>query len=275
MNKELHLKRNTRIVIVIPHFNFPEGLEASVSTINESFSIDIIVVDDGSKTLPNESKTNQVFNNDGEIIYEYLNENSGIGVALNLGLEKAKALGYEFIARLDCGDYNKPDKFLKQLQYLDKNKDVMLLGTWGNVVDDDGNFIYELKHPTHYEDIKKKMYLNNTFLHPSIMFRTSVLDATGNYPHKYRRASQDYAFIFNVLKEFKVENYPEILIDYVTASNSISTTKRRLQVKNRIRIILDNFYFGFYPIYGLIRNIALLFVSRKFTTTLKKRLKLN
>ena len=63
---------------------------------------------------------------------------------------------------------------------------------------------------------------------------------------------------------------PEVLLDYIIDSDSISTKKRKLQVINRIKIIIDNFKFGFYPVYGLIRNSILYFFSRSSTTSIKK-----
>ncbi|MFD2917024.1 glycosyltransferase [Psychroserpens luteus] len=264
----------SRLVIVMAHYNNPKGLEESITSIDEQINVDVIVVDDGSNSKPNEQLLNQIYKL-GQIHFEYLDQNSGVGIAANLGLALALKKGYELIGRFDCGDLFMKDKCLKQLNYLDKNKDVKLLGTWANVIDNHGEFLHELKHPTDYESIKKKMYLNSMFLNPSVIFYSEIINTVGNYPLKYKRASQDYAFFFKVIKKFKSENYPEVLMDYISDPNSISTKKRRLQVFNRIRVIFDNFYFGLYPIYGLIRNTALLFVSRSFTTAIKKRFKLS
>lgn len=264
----------SRLILVMAHYNNPKGLEESLASIDEQINIDILVIDDGSKHKPNEELLNQIYNS-GQIYFTYLKQNCGVGVAANRGLEIAISKGYELIGRFDCGDLFMKDKCAKQINYLDKNKEVKLLGTWANVIDDQGDFLHELKPPTDYEVIKKKMYLNSMFLNPSVIFYSEIVNTVGNYPLRYRRASQDYAFFFKVIKHYKAENYPEILMYYVSDPNSISTKKRRLQVLNRIRVIFDNFYFGFYPIYGLIRNMALLLVSRKFTTGIKKRFNLS
>ena len=62
-------------------------------------------------------------------------------------------------------------------------------------------------------------------------------------------------------------------MDYIVDPKSISTTKRKLQVKNRIKIVIEHFYFGFYPIYGLFRGVLLYMFPRSVTTYLKKLLK--
>jgi len=266
--------KNSKLVIVIAHFNNVKGLENSLRSIDESFDIDIIIVDDGSKNKPDEAYLRSIYSN-GNLFFEYLKENSGVGIAANLGLKKAVEYGYELISRFDCGDFCKKDKFAKQLQFLKENPEIKLLGTWANVLNEEGELLHYLKHPTSYEEIKKKMYLNSMFLNPSVVFYADILEKVGGYQEKYKRAAQDYAFFFKVIKYYKAANYPEFLIDFVVEENSISTTKRKLQVKNRILIILDNFYFGFYPIYGLLRSCILYFVSRETTTTLKKVFKKN
>ena len=56
----------------------------------------------------------------------------------------------------------------------------------------------------------------------------------------------------------------------VLNENSISKTRRKEQVRNRIKILFSNFRFGFYPIYGLIRNIIIFFIPL-FVLNLIKR----
>lgn len=261
--------KQSKLVIVIPHYNSPKGLEESIASIDEKINVDIIVVDDGSNIKPNEKNLKQNYKF-GQVFFYYLENNSGIGAALNLGLKRAMEMDYKFIGRLDCRDSFIKNKCFKQIKYLEANPDIKLLGTWANVIDEKKQFLYELKFPVYYNEICKKIYSNFVFLHPSVIFYSHIVKEIGHYPYKYRRASQDYAFFFNVIKHFKAENYPEILVNYINEPNSISTKKRRLQVLNRIRIIIDNFYIGYQPIYGLFRNILLLLLSRKITTALKK-----
>jgi glycosyltransferase involved in cell wall biosynthesis len=259
----------SRLIVLMAHYNSPEGLEASLRSINEPFSVDVLVVDDGSDYKPDEIKLRNLYTN-GDLYFDYLETNQGVGIAANRALQIAQEKNYELIARLDCGDINHKNKYHHQLSYLDANKEVKLLGTWARVLDDKGNFKHMLKHPQSYEEIKKKMYFNSMFLNPSVVFYTSILKEVGDYPYKYRRAAQDYAFFFKVIKRYKAENLPEVLIDYIIEPHSISTTKRRLQVKNRIRIVLDNFYFGWHPVLGLLRGMLLYLFPRSATTFIKK-----
>jgi len=256
------------LLIVIPHYNDLESLQKTLGSVVEEVQVDVVVIDDGSKEKPDKSKIKF----QGNIFFKFLSINSGIGIALNKGLEFALENKYEYIGRLDCGDLCYKNKFTKQLDYLSKNKDIKLLGSWVRVIDEKGNFKYNLKHPTSYITIKKKMYLNSMFVHPTVIFRSEILSKTGNYPFKYRRAAQDYAFFFNIIKHYKAENYPEILLDYVMSNRSISNKKRKLQVYHRIRIIIDNFYLGITPIYSLARNLLLLLIPVNILTFIKSKL---
>lgn len=258
-----------KLIVLIPHYNNLEGLYKTLASIQEPFDIDLMIVDDGSQEKPNLEKLKSIYTK-GKIYLELLPQNQGGGVAANHGLALIEKMDYELIGRLDCGDLNKPNKYQTQLDYLKNNPDVMVLGTWADMVDEEGNLLFVLKHPTDYKDIKRKMFINSMFVHPSVVIRKEILKTTGHYKYKYRHAAQDFALFFEAVKHFKCENLPQSLLYYVIDENSVSSQKRKLQVKNRINILLENFELGFYPIYGLLRNSFLYFLSRENTTKLKK-----
>lgn len=262
-----------KLIITIPHYNNPYGLINTVSSINESIKIDIIITDDGSEKKFDENQVRLKYNNKGYIHFIYLNKNYGVGIAANKCLEYVKDNNYKYVARLDAGDICYRNKFSKQIDFLEKNKKVALVGTWARALDNEGNLLFYIKHPTNHNNIKRNMYLNSMFVNPTVVFKTIILQTIPEYPIKYKDAAQDYAFFFKVIKHFECANMPKVMLDYIIDKNSISTKNRKLQVKNRINIIIDNFKLGIYPIYGLIRNIVLYFFSRELTTLLKKQLK--
>lgn len=264
-------KPKSELVILIAHYNNLGGLKSSLESIREDFPIDIVIVDDGSRQQPNLADIQKWYTN-GNVILDLLPTNQGVGIAANRGLEIIKEIGYNFIGRLDCGDKCLPNKYKKQLHYLNTNPDVMLLGTWANMVNEQGELLYVLKHPTSYEQIKKKMYLNSTFINPTVVFRAKILEKVPEYRYEYRHAAQDYAFFFDVIKLFKAENLPEALLDYEISPNAISTKKRKLQVENRLKIIKSNFEFTPFVIYSLMRNSLLYFMPRTLLENTKKLL---
>jgi hypothetical protein len=76
-----------------------------------------------------------------------------------------------------------------------------------------------------------------------------------------------------VIELIKIQSGDVVTSLLKPALERVSGKKRKQQVLNRINVIKDNFYFGFYPIYGLIRNIILLIIPRNLSSALKGYLK--
>jgi GT2 family glycosyltransferase len=262
-------KSESNIVVLLAHFNDNERLEKAILSIKETIPVDVFIVDDGSKIKPNEIELQKIYNG-GKLKVLLLDKNYGLKKVRNFGLKEILKKNYKYIAILDSDDLNKENRFQKQFNYLENNKTVSLIGSWCDYINKNGDYLYTEKFPTSDLQIKKKIYLNSMFVHSTIFFRTCILKEIGLYPEKY--FNEDYAFLFKITRNYKVENYPESLIYYLINEEGHSSNNRKKQVLSRLKIIIDNFYIGFYPIYGLIRNIPLLFMSRNFLTYVKKNL---
>lgn len=259
-----------KIALLIPHYNEPNGLIKSLNSISQNEAIDVFVIDDGSiKEKINEHEARKAFSANGNIFFKYLIKNIGLENALNEGLKMiVEKENYTFIARLDCGDTCIGNRFEIQEKFLNKNPDIMLVGSKVICVDMKDNFLYNIDYPEKDKEIRKKMYINCMIHHPACMFRIEVLDNIGYYPTKYKIA-EDYEFFFNIIKKYKVANIQQYLIKYEINPNGITLTRSKEQVVGRIKIIRDNFYFGFWPIYGLIRNIIIYFIPFAILLKLK------
>lgn len=258
--------------VLIPHYNNLMGLYKTLESIDETESVDIIIVDDGSREeeKPNETELKKMFSKVGNIILLELNPNKGIEYALNYGLSYIKDKKYEYIARVDCGDCCIKGRFEKQKNFLLKNRDISLLGTWTQFVDMNGNPLYKMCHPTEHNKIVKKMFINSPFVHPSIMFRKNVLEKVPAYPMNFKYA-EDYAFYFKVIRYFKVANLPEVLLIYEVNPKGISISKRKKQIKSRILILLDNWKWSLVSLYGLIRNLLIYALPSQLVDILKSK----
>lgn len=262
--------KESEIVLLIPHYNNFSGLLKSVNSIDEESNIDVLVVDDGSvESTINEELLFESCPNDVNINIIYNTHNRGIEIVLNQGLEFIKSRNYRFIARLDCGDINLKNRLTIQSEYLKRHPEVGIVGSFVRFNDTNGKHLYDLKLPTSNIDIQNKIYFNSMFLHPAIMITNRVLSKVNNYPIKYP-AAEDYAFIFQILKFYKGANIDEFLVICEVNPNGISISRRKVQVKSRIMVILDNFKFGYYPIVGLIRNMLLLILPYGLILYLKK-----
>lgn len=259
------------IVVLIPHYNDAEGLERSVLSISKEESVDLLIIDDGSRQCEIiEEKIRNNFKANGAIIFLNLKKNGGITQALNCGLEYIRTKHYQYIARLDAGDICLDNRFKIQVDFLKKNPNIKLVGSNVIVKDHKGNFLYEITVPTDSNKIKNRMYISSsTVIHPTIMFKKEIVDKVGLYPEEYE-AAEDYAYYFKILKEFEISNINSFLLEKELNPDSISIRKRKVQSLSRVRVILDNFYFGFYPVYGFIRNYILYLVPNKIIIQIKK-----
>lgn len=251
--------------VLIPYYNDGGALLESLCSIDGS--PDVVVVDDGSSRAPaHQALKNYTGNLSVKLIT--LPENQGIEHALNAGLEYCLDR-YVYIARLDCGDTCKNTRIQKQIDFLDKEQDCGLVGSWVDFVSEKGLYILTSKLPVQHDEIRKKMFLNSMFVHPSVMMRSLALKEIGAYPTN-RPAAEDYALFFKIVKKFKTRNIPESLLNYVVSPASISSKKRKTQIISRIKILLDNFEFGIYPVYGLVRSILLIATPRSLTVAIRR-----
>lgn len=258
-------------IVLIPHYNNPQGLINSIASINETEQIDVLIVDDGSNKFKiNEADIKIVFKAKGTLTFIYGIENKGIEYTLNKGLDIIVGYQkYKFVARLDSGDLCLKNRFFIQEKFLIENPQIKLLGTNAKAIDLKGNFLYDLIRPEKHKEIQKKMFLNSMFIHPSVMFDISILNEIQGYPYHYSSA-EDYAFFFEIVKKFETSNLQQFLLHYEINPNGISQTKRDEQIRNRIKIIRNNFYLGFWPILGILKNYILLIIPQKLVLTVKK-----
>ncbi|WP_289103043.1 glycosyltransferase [uncultured Fusobacterium sp.] len=157
----------------------------------------------------------------------YINEiNLGLAKSLNEGIKKAKG---KYIARMDGDDISFLDRLEKQYKYLENNKDIFLIGSMAEKINEKNKKIGSLRHPINYEKIKKTIKYKTCFIHPSIFFRKKIFDEIEGY--RNFPCAQDYDFTIRIVDlGYKVENLNEKLIKYRISESSITGKKRLFQI---------------------------------------------
>lgn len=259
------------IALLINVLNRQQKLEESLKSLESELDlIDIIVVDDGSPT----PITLAAFAG-WPIHLIRLEVNQGVAGATNAGLEYIYAKGYEFIARLDAGDYAMPLRFARQLAFLRENPEVGLLGTQACFDTMEGKRLGITERPLEDHRIRKEMRLRNIMVHPSLCMRASAARQAGFYDLRFTRASSDYDFCMRMLKITKVANLSSayIVMEYDDPS-SISNGCYCLQVLNALRIKLlyfDGREAGAYM--GVLRSLASVFFAYTCRASIRPRIK--
>lgn len=257
-------------LLIIPHYNNPTGLAASISSIGKNEKLDIIIVDDGST----EKKVDEelVLKNkhfQGSIIFKYCQINRGIEYVLNDGIDYAVKNKYKYISRLDCGDLCVANRFEIQENFLKNNSDYALVGSAVKAVDKNQKFLFNVNNPLTDEEIRKVMKSRCAFIHPSVMFRSDIIPVVGKYPTNYK-AAEDFAFFVNILKKYKGRNIEKPLVIIEINTKGISIQNRKTQLNSKIKILKENFSFSLDSIIGLLKSYILLYTPNSLVIFLKK-----
>jgi glycosyltransferase involved in cell wall biosynthesis len=137
----------------------------------------------------------------------------------NLGIKKAKG---KYIAILDADDISLPDRLKKQFDYLEKHKDIFLIGASAIHIDKLGKMIGKFDSVTN-EYFKKIIVGENPIYNSTIFFRNENIFT---YRKKIVYAEDYDAFLLLDSKGKKMVNLPEYLIKYRILESSLSRSKR-------------------------------------------------
>ncbi|MES1215762.1 MAG: glycosyltransferase [Bacteroidota bacterium] len=256
--------------ILIPCYNNLQGLIKSLQTIKyDEGKYLILIVDDGSE---NAFDVNDLFINNNPLPVHVirLNENRGITIALNTGMQWIKEnIICAYIARLDCGDTCDSRRFYLQMEYLSVNPDIALLGCWCYFQEPGKNFKIKYKSPALHKQIKRTMYFRNAFIHPTVIFRFDIVEKLGFYPSEYPYA-EDYALFWKIINSAQTAILPLYLVVCELNGSGISFTNRIKQLQSRL-VVVKNFGHTFVlKILGIFKIEILKKVPYSFIVFVKK-----
>jgi glycosyltransferase involved in cell wall biosynthesis len=204
--------------------NSAKHLEKSVlSILNQSFhDFEFIMINDGS-TDESVKIIKKYLDKDNRIKIINNKKNIGLTMSLNKGLQIARG---KYIARMDADDIALDNRFQLQYDFLEKNKDIFLVGGSEIFISEDGEPIKINKRLSNERLLLKALERGDSISHPTIMFRNQK---GARYREKFRYA-QDYDFILSQLsKHRRVINIPCPVLKYRMNPDSISLSKRAYQ----------------------------------------------
>ncbi len=202
------MKDDPSITVLMPVYNAERFLEESISSIiNQKFrDFELLIINDGSM----DSSVNiiQKFK-DNRIRLVNNQENIGLVKSLNKGLRYANG---KYIARMDADDISHVERLSKQWEFMEKNPDVGICGTWVKTFGDEKIGIW--RYPTTDAEIRCRLLFSSMFAHPSVMLRKSLLEKHGlNYSADLIYA-EDYDLWTRCMDRFRLVNIPEPLLNY-------------------------------------------------------------
>lgn len=168
---------------------------------------EIILVCDGPLTAELEAAIQEY---KSEITVIRLNDNKGLGVALNIGIQHCRN---ELVARMDCDDISLPDRCEKELKAFEKNDQLAIIsGTIEEFYRTDDQFRKKRTLPLEHDKIVQFSKKRCPFNHPAVMYKKSAVIAAGGYREDYHRF-EDYDLWVRMLKNHAVsQNLSDVLL---------------------------------------------------------------
>jgi glycosyltransferase involved in cell wall biosynthesis len=202
----------------------PHLEEAVKSILDQTFSdFEFIIINDGS-TDGSEEVLEKFAGRDERIRLAH-QQNQGLIASLNRGLDMANG---EHIARMDADDVSHPERFDRQVDFLESNPEVGILGTQIKRVDADGNPHGKWILPTDPGVIGWQLLFSTCLCHPTVMMRRSLLDDLDGYA-EWATHAEDYELWTRAVLKSRLGNLPVTLHKLRRHEDSITATKREEQ----------------------------------------------
>lgn len=222
----MNVNNTPKISVIMSVFNGEKYLKEAVESIlNQTYSnFEFIILNDAS--TDNTKNILLEFDDPRIIIIENF-ENLGLTRSLNKALKLARG---EYIARMDADDISHPLRFEKQVNFLDRNKKCLVVGTFMCLIDDNGRKYGVSGQYEKSEDIKNRLLIQNEIGHGSTMLRRLALEQAGYYNENFLYA-QDYDLWLRLSEIGELNNLPEELYSLRYCQGCISIDKQEIQAK--------------------------------------------
>ncbi|MFH1601673.1 MAG: glycosyltransferase family 2 protein [Candidatus Shapirobacteria bacterium] len=235
-------KKSVLISVLMPIYNAEKYLAGAINSILSQTvgNFELICINDGST------------DNSGKILAQYAKKDKRIIILTNkknLGMTRSlnKAINIaqgQYIARMDADDISLPTRFEKQVELLEKNKNLVAVGGQEEIINGNGQVIAEKNFPTDSNQCYQTL-ANFMPIQPPLLM------ARGEAMRKYRYDTKlcpndDINIYFKLLKEGSFSNVDEVIFKYRQINTSLTHKNSKkvyfMALKNRIDGIINQGY---------------------------------
>ena len=207
-----------KVSVLTPVYKTDERFlrEAIESVLSQTFGdFELLLLDD----CPEDDREKVVQSyDDKRIVYLKNDRNLGITASRNRLIDLAKG---EYLAVFDHDDICRPERFAKEVAYLDAHPECGVVGGWTKPTNGTPNVYPEGDHA-----IKLAMMAGASVWHPASMIRRSVLDAAkARYEADYSPV-EDYMLWMRLLPHTGFHNLQEVVLDYRWHASNTSVVRK-------------------------------------------------
>lgn len=217
-------KLKPKVSVLMCVYNGEAHLRAALESILEQTFTDFefVIVDDGSTDSSWQMLT-EYSREDSRITLIRNQENIGLTKSLNKGLKLAEG---EYIARQDADDVSFPERFKKQVAFLDRHSEVVLVSCDIERINAEGCPIGKFQRGCQPELVFwYLLFYNRLAGHSQVMFRRESVMNIDGYCENYRY-SQDYELWCRLVETGKIVILPEVLLQQRFHSQRVSVAKK-------------------------------------------------
>lgn len=220
------------VSVILPVRNGQKFIaEAIDSILNQTYqNLELIIINDGST-----DKTKDILLSYSASNIKVINlaANRGESAAANIGFHHAKG---EFIARMDADDISHPQRIEKQVDLMLSDPSIVVVGTQALVINEQGYIIGKKTFPVSNKKIYDLYGICNPMLHPSCIFRRSLLPQKHKLWENNHEPNDDYITLFRLLNCGKFINLDEALVFYRIHGKNKSLENPKSKVFNFLSI---------------------------------------
>lgn len=221
------------ISVLLPCRDAESGLAESLTSMQRQTRTDfeVIIYDDGS-TDASRRIADRFARRDNRF---RVIASGPVGIVEALARASGEVRG-AFIARMDADDIAEPERFARQIAFMQANPEVGLCGTgvrgFGAELGP-GRRRYEswLNALVHPDEVARELFIECPVAHPTFMLRRAAFEAAGGYQD--RGWPEDYDLAMRVwLAGWKAANVPETLLRWRHSSGRMSAQCPRYSLAN-------------------------------------------
>lgn len=237
----MNIINNPKISIVIPCYNAEKYIQETIdSVLGQSFSdYELIVVNDGSVDGTHEILKKNA-ERSGKISIVNI-ENSGESKAFFRGIQNSNC---DLIARIDADDLMVKSRLEEQYNYLTKNKELDVLGSWVKKISDEKEYPGVERFSLSPFVTKNFMCLFNQVANPTTLVKRKVYD---NFEQNNIKIGTDLNFwLDSICTGYNIGNIPFALTKYrihenqATANKSNTNASTKTIYENNIPKLMDS-----------------------------------
>jgi hypothetical protein len=212
------------ISVVMSVFNGERFLrEAVESILEQSFTdFEFIIINDGS-TDASGSILDRYQRSDPRVGV-YHQQNRGLVASLNRGCSIAQG---RYVARMDADDIAVKDRLMWQIEFMEANGEVAVLGGAVEFVDEKGKALRVAGRPLQNHEIQRVILDESVMWHPSVLIRKTAFTAAGGYRNVVD--AEDYDLWLRIADDFQLANLPAVLLKYRIHPGQVSVARCKKQ----------------------------------------------